>query len=185
MAGARRASRAAAARDLGRARCHDRARRGAQRALGASRHRAARRLVARAPLRARRPLPRRDRVPRGRSRARPARRHRRQPDRGARAVGARGRASRRRDLVVGRASVSGSPICVLRADRRARRLRCRARSRTSATGSTTTCCPPPPPGLVAIHVRRGPWGRLQRTPPEAAFGLDDLASLPQALASLV
>ena len=40
-------------------------------------------------------------------------------------------------------------------------------------------------GLVAIHVRRGPWGRLQRTPPEAALSLDDLASLPQALASLV
>ena len=40
-------------------------------------------------------------------------------------------------------------------------------------------------GLVAVHVRRGPWGRLQRTPPEAACGLDDLASLPQALASLV
>jgi HAD superfamily hydrolase (TIGR01549 family) len=39
-------------------------------------------------------------------------------------------------------------------------------------------------GLVAIHVRRGPWGRLQRTPPEAVLGLDDLASLPQALASL-
>jgi FMN phosphatase YigB (HAD superfamily) len=39
-------------------------------------------------------------------------------------------------------------------------------------------------GLVAVHVRRGPWGRLQRTPPEAAFGVDDLASLPQALASL-
>ena len=39
-------------------------------------------------------------------------------------------------------------------------------------------------GLVAIHVRRGPWGRLQRTPPEAAFGVDDLASVPQALASL-
>ena len=39
-------------------------------------------------------------------------------------------------------------------------------------------------GLVAIHVRRGPWGRLQPTPPEAALGLDDLASLPQALASL-
>ena len=38
-------------------------------------------------------------------------------------------------------------------------------------------------GLVAIHVRRGPWGRLQRTPPEAALGLDDLASLPDALAS--
>jgi FMN phosphatase YigB (HAD superfamily) len=39
-------------------------------------------------------------------------------------------------------------------------------------------------GLVAVHVRRGPWGRLQRTPPEAALVLDDLASLPQALASL-
>jgi FMN phosphatase YigB (HAD superfamily) len=39
-------------------------------------------------------------------------------------------------------------------------------------------------GLVAIHVRRGPWGRLQPTPPEAALSLDDLASLPQALASL-
>jgi FMN phosphatase YigB (HAD superfamily) len=39
-------------------------------------------------------------------------------------------------------------------------------------------------GLVAVHVRRGPWGRLQPTPPEAAFGVDDLASLPQALASL-
>ena len=39
-------------------------------------------------------------------------------------------------------------------------------------------------GLVAIHVRRGPWGKLQRTPPEAALGLDDLASLPNALASL-
>jgi FMN phosphatase YigB (HAD superfamily) len=38
--------------------------------------------------------------------------------------------------------------------------------------------------LVAVHVRRGPWGRLQRTPPEAALGLDDLAALPQALASL-
>ena len=39
-------------------------------------------------------------------------------------------------------------------------------------------------GMVAVHVRRGPWGRLQRTPPEAAFALDDLASLPDALASL-
>jgi len=39
-------------------------------------------------------------------------------------------------------------------------------------------------GMVAVHVRRGPWGRLQRTPPEAALGLDDLAALPDALASL-
>jgi HAD superfamily hydrolase (TIGR01662 family) len=40
-------------------------------------------------------------------------------------------------------------------------------------------------GMVAVHVRRGPWGRLQATPPEATFGLDDLATLPQALASLL
>jgi HAD superfamily hydrolase (TIGR01549 family) len=40
-------------------------------------------------------------------------------------------------------------------------------------------------GLVAVHVRRGPWGRLQRTPPEAALGVDDLASLPDALVSLL
>ena len=39
-------------------------------------------------------------------------------------------------------------------------------------------------GMVAVHVRRGPWGCLQRTPPQAALGLDDLASLPEALASL-
>ena len=39
-------------------------------------------------------------------------------------------------------------------------------------------------GLVAVHVRRGPWGLLQPTPPEAALGLDDLASLSQKLASL-
>jgi HAD superfamily hydrolase (TIGR01662 family) len=38
-------------------------------------------------------------------------------------------------------------------------------------------------GLVAVHVRRGPWGLLQPTPPEASLGLDDLASLPDALAS--
>ena len=39
-------------------------------------------------------------------------------------------------------------------------------------------------GLIAIHVRRGPWGRLQPTPPEATLGLDSLAELPEALASL-
>jgi HAD superfamily hydrolase (TIGR01662 family) len=39
-------------------------------------------------------------------------------------------------------------------------------------------------GMVAVHVRRGPWGRLQQTPAEATLGLDDLASLPDALASL-
>jgi HAD superfamily hydrolase (TIGR01549 family) len=40
-------------------------------------------------------------------------------------------------------------------------------------------------GLMAVHVRRGPWGRLQRTPPEASLAVDDLASLPEALASLL
>jgi HAD superfamily hydrolase (TIGR01549 family) len=40
-------------------------------------------------------------------------------------------------------------------------------------------------GLVAVHVRRGPWGSLQRTPPEASLAVDDLASLPEALASLL
>ena len=40
-------------------------------------------------------------------------------------------------------------------------------------------------GLVAVHVRRGPWGRLRSTPPEATFGVDDLASVPDALASLL
>ena len=39
-------------------------------------------------------------------------------------------------------------------------------------------------GMVAVHVRRGPWGRLQTTPHEAAVALDDLVSLPDALASL-
>jgi len=38
-------------------------------------------------------------------------------------------------------------------------------------------------GLVAVHVRRGPWGRLQQSPPEADLVLEELASLPQALAS--
>jgi HAD superfamily hydrolase (TIGR01509 family) len=37
-------------------------------------------------------------------------------------------------------------------------------------------------GLVAVHVRRGPWGRLQRTP-ASAVGIDSLAELPEALAS--
>ena len=40
-------------------------------------------------------------------------------------------------------------------------------------------------GLVAVHVRRGPWGRLQTSPSEAALAVDDLASLPEALASLM
>ena len=47
------------------------------------------------------------------------------------------------------------------------------------TGSTTTSFPRLRQGSSAIHVRRGPWGRLQRTPAEAALGVDDLTSLPR------
>jgi FMN phosphatase YigB (HAD superfamily) len=39
-------------------------------------------------------------------------------------------------------------------------------------------------GLVAVHLRRGPWGLLQETPREATLAVDDLATLPEALASL-
>jgi HAD superfamily hydrolase (TIGR01549 family) len=38
-------------------------------------------------------------------------------------------------------------------------------------------------GLAAVHVRRGPWGRLQRAP-ETVPSIDSLAELPRALASL-
>ena len=37
-------------------------------------------------------------------------------------------------------------------------------------------------GLVAVHVRRGPWGFLQPTP-DGAIAIDSLAELPAALAS--
>jgi FMN phosphatase YigB (HAD superfamily) len=39
-------------------------------------------------------------------------------------------------------------------------------------------------GLMAIHVRRGPWGRLQRGSDEADLRIDSLAELPTALRSL-
>ncbi len=38
-------------------------------------------------------------------------------------------------------------------------------------------------GLVAVHVRRGPWGRLQHAP-SGAIVVDALAQVPEALASL-
>jgi len=38
-------------------------------------------------------------------------------------------------------------------------------------------------GLAAVHVRRGPWGRLQRAPGRVPV-IDSLAELPVALASL-
>jgi HAD superfamily hydrolase (TIGR01549 family) len=39
-------------------------------------------------------------------------------------------------------------------------------------------------GLVAVHLRRGPWGRLQSTP-EGATSISSLKELPAALASVV
>jgi FMN phosphatase YigB (HAD superfamily) len=38
-------------------------------------------------------------------------------------------------------------------------------------------------GLVAVHLRRGPWGRLQETPNDA-IAISSLVELPAALASL-
>ncbi len=38
-------------------------------------------------------------------------------------------------------------------------------------------------GIVAVHLRRGPWGRLQTTP-AAVLTIDGLDELPDALASL-
>jgi HAD superfamily hydrolase (TIGR01549 family) len=39
-------------------------------------------------------------------------------------------------------------------------------------------------GLRAVHVRRGPWGRLQPTPP-GVVGIDSLEELPAALDAVV
>jgi HAD superfamily hydrolase (TIGR01509 family) len=39
-------------------------------------------------------------------------------------------------------------------------------------------------GLVAVHLRRGPWGMLQHAGAEAALSVGSLAELPAALASL-
>ena len=175
----------AAARRVGGARRDDRARRGAQRALGPPRDRAAVRLVGRA-RRTSSTTSTRTRSHASRPCARSGLRvgivgnQTAALEQWARDAGASGR----RHLVVGeprraqagsaRSSSGSSSSPAVR----------RARSPTSATGSTTTCSRRAAAGLVAVHVRRGPWGRLQRTPPEAAIGLDDLASLPDALASL-
>jgi HAD superfamily hydrolase (TIGR01662 family) len=39
-------------------------------------------------------------------------------------------------------------------------------------------------GLVAVHVRRGPWGFLQRGAEQARLRIDSLAELPEALAGV-
>lgn len=39
-------------------------------------------------------------------------------------------------------------------------------------------------GMVAVHVRRGPWGHLQDVDGTASVQLDSLAELPEALAGV-
>ena len=38
-------------------------------------------------------------------------------------------------------------------------------------------------GLVAVHIRRGPWGSLQSTP-DGAIPISSLAELPAVLAAV-
>ena len=79
------------------------------------------------------------------------------------------------------------------ASRSPRRASSRASSRRStsgrrgsptwATASTTTSCPAPPPGMVAVHIRRGPWGYLHE-PPAGAIRIRSLDELPAVLAGV-
>jgi FMN phosphatase YigB (HAD superfamily) len=39
-------------------------------------------------------------------------------------------------------------------------------------------------GLLAVHIRRGPWGMLQHAGAHARLSVESLAELPEALASL-
>ena len=183
MAPPLRARRSAAARRLGGARCHDRAGRGARRPLGSSR--------AREPTGWWQEIPYRSTIcTRTRGSASSAcassasgsassatRRRRSRRGRASRAPGGR-RSSSSASLGVAQARSRVLPRVAELMGRRRRRARVRRRPRGQRRPPAAAA------GLVAVHVRRGPWGRLQRTPPEAALGLDDLASLPDALASL-
>ncbi len=55
-----------------------------------------------------------------------------------------------------------------------------AASPTSAIGSTTTSSRRSPRGMLAIHIRRGPWGHLHQPPP-AALAIRSLDELPAIL----
>ena len=183
MARACPAFRPSTARRLGRARRHHRPWRGARRAVGPSRGRAPRSIVVRPyVLVGTTSIPTRSTVSSGwvdsafASESSETRRRRWNAGRVRRSCP---QTSSPRP----RASVCGSPTRVSlpvwwSSPAAGRGDRVRGRSRRQRR----------PPGcggrLVAVHIRRGPWGRLQPTPPEAALGLDDLASLPQALASL-
>ena len=185
MARAGRARRAAAARRLGRARRHDRAWRGARRALWGTSGSTSRRLVATT----------------SRTRSTTSIRMRStacaacatlglrvgivgNQTEALEALGARLGASRPTSSRRRRASASASRTP--RSSTQVVELMGCAPGEVAYVGDRVDndVLPAAAAGLVAVHVRRGPWGRLQATPPEAALGLDDLASLPEALASL-
>ena len=183
MARARRAIGPAAARRLGGARRHDRARRGAQRALGPSRDRAAggwwSELAyelgdlypdAIACLEGVRALGLRVGIVGNQTAA--LERWARDAALPADVISSSASLGVRKPDPRSSSASSSSPVAAGRG--RVRRRPGRQRRAPAAAA-----------GLVAVHVRRGPWGRLQRTPPEAALGVDDLASLPEALASLL
>ena len=179
MEGARRAIGPAAARGLGGPRRHDRARRGAQRALGASRDRAADR--------------------RGGSEL-AYELDDLYPDaiaclEGVRALGLRvgivGNQTAAleqwaRDAALPADVISSSASLGVRKpdprffehDRRARRLPRRERSPTSATASTTTCFPPLRPGSSRSTSAEARGGACSGRHPRPRSGVDDLASLP-------
>ena len=54
------------------------------------------------------------------------------------------------------------------------------RSPTWATASTTTSRPAIAAGMAGVHIRRGPWGYLQK-PPAEAIRIDSLDELPEVL----
>jgi hypothetical protein len=89
-------------------------------------------------------------------------------------------AGRSRGLLVG---IVGNQTEALERWARARRLSrpmSSRRRRAAAFGSPTRSSSS---GIVGVHVRRGPWGRLQRSA-AGALAIDALDELPDALASL-
>ena len=155
-----------------------RPRRAPQARLGAARRRAAggRRLRGRRSLRRRGAVP----APSARRRLLRGARGQRGPGAGAlrRAVRAGGRLRGR--VAHARRARSRHPASSSGCSRRW--TPSRARSPTSATGSTTTSCRRRRRGMVAVHIRRGPWGYLQRGAEQAALQIRSLDELPAAFA---
>ena len=126
-------------------------------------------------------LSRRAALPRraARSRASGVGRRRQHAGRG-RGVAAR---ARRRRRLVRRAGASEKPAPrVLRADRRRGRRSQPAEIAYVGDRVDNDVVPALAAGMVAVHVRRGPWGYLHEPPP-AAIRVGSLAELPEALAA--